>query len=712
MPEIDKVIGSVFAGCRIIAKIGQGGMGSVYMARQEALNKTVCVKFLSPELAREERNIEFFLREARSVAKLEHPNIVQVYNFGQENGAYFIIMSYIEGKSLEAVIAEKGPMPPDIATDIILEVLNGLGHAHAHTIIHRDIKPSNILLGTDGHPKIVDFGLARSISEEKQLTMAGEMVGTAYFMSPEQGLAGKVDHRADLYSTGATFFYLLTGKYPFEGKSSIEVIHKHIGVPFPNIILLKPDFPLWISHVLEQLTRKKPDDRYQSAAQVIDEIKRLRAAEKDGTAVSNERSIELPEISARFAAEAAGLIVQPPPPPPAGHRHPEAPLISDHSIHAQPKPAAPAIPAPLGAPVAQRRETLKGKDLQLPALHNAIKTAMHFAVTFAAMNCFLLAGSAGTPRPGLADSLLSPFESNPSGAGFFVAAGLALTVWTVIMKPLKLTPMHAFFSVAAALSAYIGGVYVPSPETSDMVSKAFFCLKVAVENMISPSNLLCYSLFLFLAASKSVFKPHWGLKAGAIAAYGLSILFTYAYFKAGQPVIPERSYLTMAGVVALAGLGSALTQKRFTLFSNPALFFLAANVLVFMMFTNSQIGAITENLVGKEALRVQQINREAYLQYREVVLSQEAAMPEFDTEGRPIEKKPVPKPEEITPAPSEELGRMARISYYKTLVYRLKDNLLNTAGLIFIALFLLCMTNIYFLEETLAYYSGQDLSPD
>ncbi len=690
-------------------------MGSVYMARQEALNKTVCVKFLSPELAREERNIEFFLREARSVAKLEHPNIVQVYNFGQENGSYFIIMSYIEGKSLEAVIAEKGPMPPDVATDIILEVLNGLGHAHSHTIIHRDIKPSNILLGSDGHPKIVDFGLARSISEEKQLTMAGEMVGTAYFMSPEQGLAGKVDNRADLYSTGATFFYLLTGKYPFEGKSSIEVIHKHIGVPFPNIILLKPDLPLWISRVLEQLTRKKPEDRYQSAAQVIDEIKRLRAAEKDGTAVSNERSIELPEISAHFAAEAAGLVVPPPPPPPPSiaQIHPEAPLISDHSVRAPSLPAGkPVEPGRLGSPVAARRETLKGKNLQLPALHNSIKTIMHFAVTFAAMSCFLLAGSAGAPKSVFADSLLSPFETNPSGAGFLFAAGLALTIWTVIMKPRKLTPMHAFFSAAAALSAYVGGVYVPSPETSDMVSKAFYCLKLAVENMISPSNLLCYSLFLFLAASKFVFKQHRGLKAGAIAAYGTSLLLTYAYFKAGQPVTPERPYLTMAAVVALAGLGSALTQKRFTLFSNPALFFLAANVLVFIMFTNPQISAITENLVGKEAQRVQEINHEAYLQYREALLNQEAAMPEFDLEGRPIEKKQIEKPAQIAPQPREELSRRARMTYYKTLVYRLKENLLNTAGLIFIALFLLCMTNIYFVEETLAYYSGQDLSPD
>ena len=717
MSEIDKVIGSAFAGCRILAKIGQGGMGSVYMARQEALNKTVCVKFLSPELAREERNIEFFLREARSVAKLEHPNIVQVYNFGQENGSYFIIMSYIEGKSLEAVIAEKGPMAPDIATDIILEVLNGLGHAHAHTIIHRDIKPSNILLGPDGHPKIVDFGLARSISEEKQLTMAGEMVGTAYFMSPEQGLAGKVDHRADLYSTGATFFYLLTGKYPFEGKSSIEVIHKHIGVPFPNIIVLKPDLPLWISRVLEQLTRKKPDDRYQSAAQVIDEIKRLRAAEKDGTAVSNERSIDLPEISARFAAEAAGLVrpqlQPPPPPPPAQGAHPEAPLISDHSANAQPYAAAGrSAEAKPGTHVAPRRETLKAKSLQLPTLHNAIKTAMHFAVTFAAMSCFLLAGSAGTPKAALADSLLSPFNANPSGAGFLAAAGLALTVWTVVMKPLKLTPMHAFFSVAAALSAYVGGVYVPSPETSDMVSKAFFCLKVAVENMISPSNLLCYSLFLFLAASKFVLKPQWGLKAASVAAYGLSLLLTYSYFKAGQPVEPERLYLIMAAVVALAGLASALTQKRLTLLTNPALFFLAANVLVFLMFTDPQIGAITENLVAGDAMRVKEFNREAYLKYREALLNQDSAMPEYDLEGRPLEKKQIEKPAEITAAPREELNRKARITYYKTLAYRLKDNLLNTAGLIFISLFLLFMTNIYFVEETLAYYSGQELSPD
>lgn len=727
MAEPDNYAGAVFAGCRIIAKIGQGGMGAVYTARHEALDKTVAVKLLSPELAREERNIEFFLREARSAAKLEHPNIVHIYNFGRENGAYFIVMSHIEGKSLADMITEKGPMGPDAATDIILEVLDGLGHAHSKTIIHRDIKPSNILLGADGRPRIVDFGLARSINEEKQLTMAGEMIGTAYFMSPEQGLAGKVDHRADLYSVGATYFYLLTGKYPFEGKSSIEVIHKHIGEPFPNIILLKPEIPLWISRVLEHLTRKKPEDRYQSAAEAIAEIKRLRAAEKDGTSVSNERSIEMPAFTARFAPEAADSPV-----PPPGHVQPETPLVSGRvppaqayggavpdcvaSPHPGPQngqPPGTAKPAAAGVPVAApRMETFKGKALQLPALHNAIKACIYFAVMFASTGCFLLAGSAGTPGAGLAESLFSPFAANPAGAGFFFAAGLALTIGAVAMKPLKLTPMHAFFSAAAALAAYTGGVYAPPPETPDMVSKAFFCLKTAAENMGSPSNLPGYSLFLFLAASKFALKPHWGVKTGAIAAYGISLLLTWAYVRDGRPVSPERLYLALAGAAALAGLAAALTQKRFTLVSSPALFFLAANALIFMMFTDPQINAVTESMAGRDALRVRGLTREAYLKYRRELSEQEAAGPEFDIEGRPIAKKPVARPAEIMPAPRGELRLRARMGYYKALAFGLKDKILDTAGLILISLFLLLMADIYFVEETLAYYNGQDFTLD
>ncbi|OGS09171.1 MAG: hypothetical protein A2270_06600 [Elusimicrobia bacterium RIFOXYA12_FULL_51_18] len=696
MTETDKFLGAAFAGCTIKEKIGQGGMGSVYTARHEALDRTVAVKILSPDLARDERNIEFFLREARSAAKLEHPNIVQIYNFGQENGSYFIIMSYIEGKSLSDMIAEKGPMTTDTATGIILEVLDGLGHAHSKTIIHRDIKPSNILLGADGHPKIVDFGLARSISEEKQLTMAGEMVGTAYFMSPEQGLAAKVDHRADLYSTGATYFYLLTAKYPFEGKSSIEVIHKHIGEPFPNILVLKPDIPLWVSHVLERLMRKKPESRYQSAAEVANDIKRRITAEKDGTSVSNERSIDLPEVSALFANSSSD---SPVPPPPPDHKLSEAALTSDRRMPAQTGEAG--IP---GTATAPRKDLPKPKQLQLSALHNSIRTAMHFAITFAAIGCFLLAGSTGTPRPGLLASLLSPFTSSQSGAGFFLAAGLGLISWTIFLKPLKFTPMHAFFSAAAALAAYAGAIFVPSPETTDMVSKAFFCLKTAVENMASPSNLLLYSLFLFLAASKFVLKPHWAAKAGSVIAYGLSLLLTYIYFKGGAQISPEKTYLALAGFAAAIGLTAALTQKQFAFIFNPALLFLTANGLIFAMFTNPWIYSITEKKVSEEALRVEKLKNETYYKYRRELAAQEAAIPEFDTDGRPIEKKPVASPQETSPVPREELRRAARAEYYKSLVFKLKDNLLETAGLVFIALFLMLMTNIYFVEETMSHY--------
>jgi serine/threonine protein kinase len=692
MTETDAFSGTAFAGCRIIRKIGQGGMGSVYMARHEALDKTVCVKILSPELAREERNVDFFLREARSAAKLEHPNIVQIFNFGQENGSYFIVMSYIEGRSLADVIAEKGPMDTDTATEIVLQVLEGLEHAHSKTIIHRDIKPSNILLGTDGRPRIVDFGLARSVHEEKQLTLTGEMVGTAYFMSPEQGLAGQVDHRADLYSTGATYFYLLTAKYPFDGKSSIEVIHKHIGEPFPDIVLLNHDVPLWVSRVLAHLTCKKPEERYQSAAEAITDIKRLRTAQKDGTSVSNERSIDLPEVSARLSQTMPPLSAAPPP---------EASLVSDHRI-------PPAAQPPKTA-AAQVQVPKKSTRLQLPELHNSLKLAMHLALTLAGMGCFLLAGSSGTPAAGTPVSLFYPVIANSFSAFLFLALGSALSIWAIFLKPRKFTPIHAFLTAAAAMAAYAGAVYLPTIGTPDTVSKAFLCVGTALKNMISPSNLLIYSLFLFLAASKIVFRPHWALKAGSIAAYVLSLLVTYDYFKAGLPVPPETTYLAVAGAAALAGLLAAVTQKQFSLLLNPPLLFLTANVFIFAMFTTPQIDALTENKVVQETMRVENLRREAYQKYSEELLLQEANIPEYDIEGKPIEKKPVAKPAAIPSVARYELNGAARLEYYKQLAGKLKNSLLDTGGMVLVALFLLLMANIYFVEETLLHNEGLDL---
>ena len=382
MTESDNISGTNIAGCQVINKIGQGGMGAVYAANHLTLGKTVCVKILSPELAKEGRNVEFFMREARSAAKLEHPNIVRVYSFGQERGLHYIVMSYIEGISLADMIAKNGPMSADMASGIMLEVFDALKHAHSKAIIHRDIKPSNILLANDGRPIIVDFGLARSISEEKLLTMAGEMIGTAYFMSPEQGLAGKVDHRADLYSAGATFFYLLTGKYPFEGKTYIEVVHKHIGEAPPSIMLLNPDLPLWVSRVLDLLMRKNPKDRYQSAGQVMDEIKRLRDEEKNGASAT----LEIPELSKRLAEKNAA-------------------------------PAPPAAPPQKDAPSPPVKEPLRAPKFTERIPRNAARIFLYCSVTLAATICFLLAGTAGVPEPGILRSLRMTLSSNP--AGFF-----------------------------------------------------------------------------------------------------------------------------------------------------------------------------------------------------------------------------------------------------------------------------------------------------
>jgi len=689
--------GTIFAGCKIITKLGQGGMGTVYKAHQENLDKFVCVKLLSPDLAREQRNIDFFLREARSAAKLDHPNIVHVYNFGQENGHYFIVMSYVEGKSLQDIVAEKGPLPVKEATDIVIGILDGLAHAHSKSVIHRDIKPANILIGLDGVPRIVDFGLARSISEEKQLTMAGEMVGTAYFMSPEQGLAGQVDSRADLYAAGATYFYILCGKYPFDGKSSIEVIHKHISDPVPNIMLIRPDVPLWSSRIIDNLMRKKPAERYQTAAEVIADLRKYNSGEASLDAPM-ERTFDIPEVTARMKAEQSGTVA------PASMERAE-PQISERSRQAlarqQPAPPPPPPPQPqFQAP----GEAPQKPALQLTGLHNTIKVATHLALTFAATGCFLLAGASGK----VSGSLWSPLDSSPAAAGILALAGLVLFAWALWQKPYKLTPLYTFFAMTAAAAAYAGGAYIPAPEGADMVAKAFLAMKIGLENMFSGANLIVYALFLYLGASKAVFKDNWGIKGAAVAAYLAGLGLTYLYFKAGAEVTPEKLWLAAGGGLAVLGLAAALTQKSFSLFFNPQLIFLAANLAMFAMFTNPQVEAITEAKVRADSSAVDQANRMARMKYQQALIMAQAEVL-YDEEGRPVEKAPPQPPAELKPAERAQLHSQARLEYYKALTLRISGALAGSAGIIFIAFFLALMANICFLEELLAAYREIDL---
>ncbi|HNW45253.1 MAG TPA: serine/threonine-protein kinase [Elusimicrobiales bacterium] len=677
--------GKVFAGCKISDKLGQGGMGTVYLAHHENLDKLVCVKLLSPDLARDQRNIDFFLREARSAAKLEHPNIVHIYNFGQENGSYFIVMSYIEGKSLQDILEQRGVLPVPEATELIAGILDGLAHAHSKSIIHRDIKPSNILVDKAGVPHIVDFGLARSLSEEKQLTMAGEMIGTAYFMSPEQCLAGQVDNRADLYSAGASYFYILTGKYPFDGKTSIEVIHKHISDPVPNPLLINPDIPLWASRVIERLMRKKPEDRYQKAEDVASELRKYNSGELNISQTSTEKTFDILTTPLMSSAP-------PPPPPPPG---------------AGSAPAAPP-PAPWGPPPEPQKEPApvpkpgRKPAMQLAMLHNAVKIITHLALSLGAVGCFILAGASGK-TPG---SFSSPLETNPIVTVIFAVFGVALFTWALYMKPRKFTMLYALFAATAAAAAFAGGVYIPAPEGSDAATKGFLAITIGMENIASSTAPLIYAFFLYLLASKIVFRNSWVTKLLAIAAYAGGLALTFRYFGTGLQTAPGGTWLAAAGALSAAGLVAAIVQRQFSLIINPQLFFLAANLAVFAMFTNPQVEQRTREKVAADAETVNATNQRNRDDYKRAV---EAAQAEvlYDTEGRPIEKKTTP-PVEVKPQELNFLRNQARVEYYTDLSMRISTALADSAGIVFIGLFLALMANICFIEELFTSYSDTE----
>ena len=225
MKENPSLVGQTISGCEILEKTAEGGMGSVYRARHKALDRIVCVKILSPSLSEDKKAVELFLTEARAIAQLDHPNIVNVYNVGKESGYYFIVMSFIEGQTLSAKLKKEKVIPINTVLDLFDGILQGLATAHEKGIIHRDIKPSNILITPQGQAKLVDFGIAKKVNKTGS-TKTTELAGTAYFIAPEQALGANLDTRADLYSIGASMYYVLTGHFPYNGKNTIDIIQK------------------------------------------------------------------------------------------------------------------------------------------------------------------------------------------------------------------------------------------------------------------------------------------------------------------------------------------------------------------------------------------------------------------------------------------------------------------------------------------------------
>jgi serine/threonine protein kinase len=265
----------------LLEKIGAGGMGQVFKARHQRMDRVVAIKLLSPAMSKDPDAIARFEREVRAAAKLSHPNIVAAHDADCADGYHFLVMEYVDGSDLAAVIKKTGTLPVDKAVDYIMQAAVGLEAAHKKGIVHRDIKPSNLLLDGEGNIKILDMGLAilkfeeaDSDVQQDDLTTVGKIMGTVDFMSPEQALnTHTADNRTDIYALGCSLYYVLTGKSMYTGNSPMEKLMAHRIRPIPSLCAARPDATPQLEAVYKKMVAKKVGDRYQSATEVIAALK-------------------------------------------------------------------------------------------------------------------------------------------------------------------------------------------------------------------------------------------------------------------------------------------------------------------------------------------------------------------------------------------------------------------------------------------------------
>ncbi len=260
---------SVIGGYRVLHRLGRGGMSEVYLAFHENLRRHVALKVLRQDLVGSADHQTRFLQEARAAASLVHTNIVQVYDIGQFQNVHYIAQEYIPGNNLRAYIQRRGRLPLAESISILLQTAAALQKAASVGIVHRDIKPENILLTAEGEVKVADFGLARSRSQDTNLTEVGITLGTPLYMSPEQIQGGAVDARSDLYSLGVTAYHMLAGRPPFEGDTALSLALQHMQNSPTDLVSLRPDVPAPLAAIVGKLLAKKPDDRFPSASMLI-----------------------------------------------------------------------------------------------------------------------------------------------------------------------------------------------------------------------------------------------------------------------------------------------------------------------------------------------------------------------------------------------------------------------------------------------------------
>ena len=273
------LLGRRVAGCLLQSLLGRGAMGLVFRARHFALDKEMAVKILNPALFYLKRHVDQFFQEARAAAALDHPNVVTVHGVGQDRGLYFLLMEIVEGESLADRIEREARISVPEVVRIGTEAALALGAAHEKGLVHRDIKPANLLLTRKGQVKVADFGLAGRFVAPEQASGQSEIMGTPYYIPPEQITGGAVDARADLYSLGVTLYYSVLGRRPFEGTTAREVFVMHLTRPPTPIREIDPAIPEELEAIVKKLLMKKPEARYPDAQSLIEDLARVPLAE-------------------------------------------------------------------------------------------------------------------------------------------------------------------------------------------------------------------------------------------------------------------------------------------------------------------------------------------------------------------------------------------------------------------------------------------------
>ncbi len=294
----------------VIDKVGSGGMSDVYKAKDHKLNRFVAVKVLKSEFCEDKGFVSKFKIEAQSAAGLAHPNIVNVYDVGEDQGIYYIVMELIEGITLKKYIEKKGKLPAKDAISIAIQVAQGIEAAHNNHIVHRDIKPQNIIISREGKVKVTDFGIARAASAN---TINSNAMGSVHYISPEQARGGYIDEKSDIYSLGITLYEMITGRVPFEGDSTVTIALQHIQEEIPSAKMFVPDLPISVEKIIEKCTQKKPERRYLKVSSLIADLKKsLITPDEDfvviAPASTNDATIVMTEGEISVIKENAGKI--------------------------------------------------------------------------------------------------------------------------------------------------------------------------------------------------------------------------------------------------------------------------------------------------------------------------------------------------------------------------------------------------------------------